>query len=97
MDWGMWRRAARSTTLGLRLHTVLMLAGCASGPSSDNSSAAPPQQVMEDGNYARFVEEIANCWSAVKAAWDEVALFNLGFVHAYPPSPTTTEQGSAVL
>jgi hypothetical protein len=86
----MWRRAARSTTLGLLLHMVLMLAGCASGPSLDkpHSGAFPPQQVMEDGNYARFLAEnhqlLERCQGSTGC---EVALFNLGFVHAYPPSP----------
>ena len=85
----MCRRAARSTVLGILLHAVLMLAGCASGPSSDKSRGAfPPQQVMEDGNYARFLEEnrqrLGRCQGGTGC---EVALFNLGFVHAYPPSP----------
>jgi hypothetical protein len=85
----MWYRAARSTTLGILLHAVLMLAGCASWPSSDRAHGAfPPQQVMEDGNYARFLAEnrqrLEQCGGGVGC---EVALFNLGFVHAYPPSP----------
>jgi hypothetical protein len=66
-----------------------MLAGCASGPSFVKpSSAFPPQQVMEDGNYARFLAEnrqrLERCQGGTGC---EVALFNLGFVHAYPPSP----------
>lgn len=85
----MWRRTGRSTTLGILLHTVLMLAGCASAPSPDKPRAAfPPQQVMEDGNYARFLKEnrqlLERCQGGMGC---EVALFNLGFVHAYPPSP----------
>ena len=86
----MWRRAARSTTLGLLLHMVLVLAGCASGPSSSDKARAsfPPQQVMEDGNYVRFLAEnhqlLERCQGGTGC---EVALFNLGFVHAYPPSP----------
>ena len=85
----MWCRAARSTVLGILLHTLLMLAGCASGPSSDKSRGVfPPQQVMEDGNYARFLEDnrrlLEHCQGGTGC---EVALFNLGFVHAYPPSP----------
>jgi len=71
------------------LHAVLMLAGCASLPSPDKARGAfPPQQVMEDGNYARFLAEnrqqLKHCGDG---AGCEVALFNLGFVHAYPPSP----------
>ena len=85
----MWRRAAQSTTLGLVLVGLLMLAGCASLPSFDKSRGTfPPQQVMEDGNYARFLAEnhqlLERCQGGTGC---EVALFNLGFVHAYPPSP----------
>lgn len=85
----MWRRTAQSRTLGILLHTVLMLAGCTSMPSSDNPRVAfPPQQVMEDGNYVRFLAEnhqlLERCQGGTGC---EVALFNLGFVHAYPPSP----------
>jgi hypothetical protein len=85
----MWHRAARSTILGVLLHAVLMLAGCVSLPSSDKARGTfPPQQVMEGGNYARFLAEnrqrLEHCEDG---AGCEVALFNLGFVHAYPPSP----------
>jgi hypothetical protein len=66
-----------------------MLASCASVPSSEKPRTAfPPQQVMEDGNYARFLAEnrqlLERCQGGMEC---EVALFNLGFVHAYPPSP----------
>jgi hypothetical protein len=83
-------RVARGTTLGLVLGGSLMLASCASRPSVDKppSAAFPPQQVMEDGNYARFLAEnrqwLEHCGGSSGC---EVALFNLGFVHAYPPSP----------
>jgi hypothetical protein len=85
----MWRRAARSSTLGLVLGGILMLDGCVSRPSPDQSrDTFPPQQVMEDGNYARFLAEnhqlLERCQGSTGC---EVALFNLGFVHAYPPSP----------
>src|SRR4030095_799612 len=88
----MWRRAARNTTLGILLHMVLMLAGCVSGPvprrDTRRRGPSPPQQVMEDGNYARFLAEnhqlLERCQGGTGC---EVALFNLGFVHAYPPSP----------
>jgi hypothetical protein len=43
---------------------------------------------MEDGNYDRFLAEnrqtLERCGGSTGC---EVALFNLGFVHAYPPSP----------
>jgi hypothetical protein len=83
----MWRRTVRSTTLRLVLGGVLMLAGCASRPSLSRDTF-PPQQVMEDGNYDRFLAEnrqtLERCGGSTGC---EVALFNLGFVHAYPPSP----------
>ena len=85
----MWRRAARSSTLGLVLGGILMLDGCVSRPPPDQPrDTLPPQQVMEDGNYARFLAEnhqrLEHCGGG---AGCEVALFNLGFVHGYPPSP----------
>lgn len=84
----MWRRAARSTTLGLVLGGGLMLAGCASKPCfAPPPNAFPPQQVMEDGNYVRFLAENRQRLEHCGDAGCEVALFNLGFVHAYPPSP----------
>ena len=49
----------------------------------------PPQDVMEHGNYARFVAEnqqtLEQCAEATACA---TALFNLGFVYAYPRSPS---------
>jgi hypothetical protein len=85
----MGHRVARNTTLGILLHAVLMLAGCASLPSAEKAHATfPPQRVMEDGNYIRFLTEnrqrLEHCGDGAEC---EVALFNLGFVHAYPPSP----------
>ena len=95
----MWRRAARSTTLGLVLSGSLILAGCVSKPKPSVDTARPafpPQQVMEDGNYARFLAEnrqlLEHCGGG---AGCEEALFNLGFVHAYPPSPYH-DQGKAL-
>ena len=50
--------------------------------------AFPPQTVMERGNYCGFLMEneqaLKECNSAEEC---EVALFNLGFVHAYSKSP----------
>ena len=51
---------------------------------------------MEDGNYAKFLAEnyqlLERCQGGTGC---EVALFNLGFVHAYPPSPYH-DQGKAL-
>lgn len=48
----------------------------------------PPQRVMEDGDYAKFLAEneqaLQHCENAARC---EVALFNLGFVYAYALSP----------
>src|SRR5262245_60083462 len=75
-------------------HVLLMvglfLTGCASSPTSlfRSRSAFPPQRVIENGDYRGFLVEnernLAACggWTAC-----DVALFNLGFVYAYPQSP----------
>lgn len=48
----------------------------------------PPQEVMVDGNYGRFLTEnqtaLIDCTDESQCA---VALFNLGFLRAYPQSP----------
>src|SRR5262245_19065787 len=85
----MRRSTVRRTTLGIVLCGLSLLAGCAALPSFDKSRGAfPPQQVMEGGNYAKFLAEnrqvLERCEGSTSC---EVALFNLGFVHAYPPSP----------
>lgn len=85
----MWHRAGWRTTLSTVLLGTLMLAGCASLSSLEKPrDVFPPQQVMQGGNYARFLAE--NRQKLERCEGDtgcEVALFNLGFVHAYPPSP----------
>ena len=85
----MWYRAARRTTLGTVLVGILMLPGCASLPPSDTPrDVFPPQQVMQGGNYAKFLAEnrqaLERCEGGSGCA---VALFNVGFVYAYPQSP----------
>jgi hypothetical protein len=78
------------TQLALALIGMLLLAGCASMPFhfGRNPHNFPPQAVMEDGNYARFVDEnhqtLKSCEGKTTCA---IALFNLGFAHAYPQSP----------
>jgi hypothetical protein len=43
---------------------------------------------MEHGNYARFAAENRQAWEQCKGGAEcAVALFNLGFVYAYPKSP----------
>ena len=86
----MWCRVAGGTTLGVVLCGVLLLASCASlTPAPDRPrSTFPPQRVMEGGDYARFVAENRQILERCEGGTGcEVALFNLGFVHAYPQSP----------
>lgn len=85
----MWHRAARRATLNTVLLGILMLAGCASLPSLEKPrDVFPPQQVMQGGNYARFLAENRQTLERCEGGTGcEVALFNLGFVHAYPQSP----------
>ncbi len=51
-------------------------------------SAFPPQQAMESSEYAQFLADhrrmLEQCQQGTGC---EIALFNLGFVHAYPQSP----------
>jgi len=74
----------------LTLIGTFLLAGCASMPFhfGQNSPNFPPQVVMENGDYAGFIAEnhqaLEACESTTTCA---MALFSLGFAHAYPPSP----------
>ena len=84
----MWRRAAQSTTLGILLHMVLMLAGCAPAVPRQIQRCLPTatghggrQLCQVSGGNRQLLER---CQGGMGC---EVALFNLGFVHAYPPSP----------
>ena len=48
----------------------------------------PPQRVMESREYAKFLTENRRMLEQCKHSTGcESALFNLGFVHAYPQSP----------
>jgi hypothetical protein len=50
--------------------------------------AFPPQKVMESGDYVGFLAENQQALIECKGKnLCEVALFNLGFVYAYPKSP----------
>lgn len=78
------------TQLALPLIGTLLLAGCASMPFYFGRSPQnfPPQAVMEHGDYAGFIAEnrqsLKGCKGKTTCA---IALFNLGFAHAYPQSP----------
>ncbi len=86
-----WRRVRLmlKSALGLLFCCMLLVSGCASAPGLNQRYALfPPQEVIEDGDYARFraanTHALEQC---AEAAGCDVALFNLGFVYAYPPSP----------
>lgn len=96
----MRRRVASAHPLGALLWSILLLTGCAACPPVLDpppqaalpplraAPAFPPQQVMEGSDYARFLAEnrqlLERCDSG---AGCDVALFNVGFVYAYPQSP----------
>jgi hypothetical protein len=68
----------------------LFLTGCASSPASlfRSRAAFPPQRVIENGDYRGFLIENERNLSACGGGTEcDVALFNLGFVYAYPQSP----------
>ncbi|MBI3302847.1 MAG: hypothetical protein HYZ72_12350 [Deltaproteobacteria bacterium] len=69
---------------------ILLLAGCARSLPllAPPSPLFPPQMVMENGNYAGFLaENLSILEKCGERTGCEIALFNLGFVHAYPQSP----------
>ena len=78
------------TQLALALSGALLLAGCVAMPFhfGRNPQTFPPRVVMEDGDYARFIDENHQTLEACEGKTTcAVALFNLGFAHAYPKSP----------
>jgi hypothetical protein len=79
----------------LLIIAVLTSAGCTSlfrRPDKPVPPVAapvfPPQEVVEGGNYSEFVQKnqkiVDECTNTDQCA---MALFNLGFVYCYPPSP----------
>jgi hypothetical protein len=88
----MQHRQARSFLDNILALTLLplCLVSCTARPLSFGPRYAtfPPQAVMENGDYPRFVTEnqqtLAQCKGKTVCA---TALFNLGFVHAYSHSP----------
>lgn len=77
------------------IFAVLTIGGCAapSSPIVQPPPAVikpifPPQEVMVDGNYSQFLTKnqtaLIDCTEESQCA---VALFNLGFLRAYPQSP----------
>jgi len=78
---------------------LLILCACTPTPSKVippqplPPPAFPPQKAMETGDYAGFVADnqkaLTECGGEGKSEGSqcEVALFNLGFAHAYPKSP----------
>jgi len=73
--------------------SLLFVFGCAPAPvvvrpTPPPPPVFPPQQVMESGDYAGFrasnQQTLQECDNSSAC---DVALFNLGFIHAYPGSP----------
>ena len=87
-----YRRAsiARSARLGVLCLGVLLVTGCACLPfgSETSQSAVPPQRAMDRSEYARVMADNRRLLDQCKRGTGcDVALFNLGFVHASPQSP----------
>jgi hypothetical protein len=78
------------TLLAFALLCPLCLVNCTAPAVSSGTPPGlfPPQVVLEHGDYSRFVAEnqqaLEQCTALAACA---TALFNLGFVHAYPSSP----------
>lgn len=73
--------------------TLLCYCGCAPAPvivppAPPPLPMFPPQRVMETGDYAGFLAENQQALNECSGKNPcEVALFNLGFLYAYPKSP----------
>jgi hypothetical protein len=92
------QRSVYSRVLACTLALVIpLLPGCVALPVSENppilnlsppSWEFPPQKVMREGNYEAFLtaneKSVEECSEYDACA---VALFNLGFLHAYSVSP----------
>lgn len=69
---------------------ALLVTGCACLPfgSETSQSAVPPQRPMARSEYARVLADNRRLLEQCKRGTGcDVALFNLGFVHASPQSP----------
>jgi hypothetical protein len=84
------RRTARKMAAAVIL---LCFCGCAPAlvivpPAPPPLPVFPPQKVMESGDYAGFLGENMQALNDCNGTnLCEVALFNLGFIYAYPKSP----------
>jgi hypothetical protein len=76
---------------------LFFLCGCAPPPvvtlpAPPPPPAFPPQKVMESGDYVGFLAENRQALEECSGQdLCEVALFNLGFIYAYPKSPYYNE------
>jgi len=80
----MWRKWGGTIVL------TGLLAGCSADAFFVNQSQSvfPPQKVMEHKNFAGFLAENQRRLQQCEGSGDcDVALFNLGFLSAYPQSP----------
>lgn len=83
--WG-----ASSARLGVLCLGVLLVTGCSYLPfgSGTSQSAVPPQRAMDRSEYAKVLADNRRLLDKCKRSTGcDVALFNLGFVHASPQSP----------
>ncbi|MGE3536707.1 MAG: hypothetical protein AB7N91_04610 [Candidatus Tectimicrobiota bacterium] len=89
MTWSRTRRWWRQPWLGLALSVACLSAGCTADSAQQRYTLFPPQEAMEQGDYAKFHSDnmllAEQCTDVAPAC--AVALFNLGFVYAYPASP----------
>lgn len=89
MKWRQTPTQSVRSLLGLGMLCALLLAGCMPKlPPPKPYALFPPQRPMDQGDYATFrttnLLVIDHCDTKPGC---EVALFNLGFVYAYPDSP----------
>jgi len=84
--WG-----SSSARLGVIVLGVILVTGCASCPPSGggaSQSAPAPQRAIGRGEYAKLLADNRRLLEKCKRSTGcDVALFNLGFVHASPQSP----------
>jgi hypothetical protein len=78
--------------VGVVFSLLLVVVGCACFPAArvqpPPASLFPPQRAMESGKYAEFLAENERALARCKGGTGcDLALFNLGFVYAYSPSP----------
>src|SRR5262249_60014779 len=77
---------------GVVFSLLLAVVGCSCSRAAQvqppPAGMFPPQRAMESGKYAEFLAENERALARCKGGTGcDTALFNLGFVYAYAPSP----------